>query len=87
MGEDNVYLNGRIVPAAEATISVFDTGLLHGASVFTTMLGHNGRPFRLERHLSRLLDNAEKMGLRHGTGAEDHCLSGADVESRCLRVQ
>ena len=61
-----VHLNGELVPADEAAVSVFDTGLLHGASVFTTLRSHNGRPFRLDRHIARLLENAARIGLRHG---------------------
>ena len=60
---EHVYLNGRIVPAEEAKISVTDVGLLHGASTFTTMLAHNGRVFRLDRHLHRLMDAVEFYGL------------------------
>jgi len=65
MGEPVVYLNGELVRAGEARISVFDTGFLHAASVFTTLLGHHGRPFRLDRHLARLREQAEKIGLGH----------------------
>ena len=65
MGQDMVHLNGKLVPAGEASVSVFDTGLLHGASVFTTLRSHNGKPFRLDRHLARLMDNAARIGLRH----------------------
>ena len=60
----NVYLNGRIVPAESATLSVFDAGFLHGASTFTTMLAHNGKVFRLERHLERLMDTVALLSLR-----------------------
>ena len=64
-----VYLNGRLIPAVEASVSVFDAGLLHGASVFTTMLAHQGKVFRLDRHLRRLLDTASLLGLRVGPAA------------------
>lgn len=64
MSERKVYLNGRIVPADEAKISAFDAGLLHGASVFSTMLAHNGKVFRLDRHLARLAESAELLGLQ-----------------------
>ena len=50
-----VYLNGCILPAEDAGISVADAGLLHGASVFTTMLARNGVVFRLDRHIDRLM--------------------------------
>ena len=63
MSEQSVYLNGEIVPAGDAKISVADAGFLHGASVFTTMLAHNGAVFRLERHLLRLMDTVRLFDL------------------------
>lgn len=79
MASQLVYLNGKIIPAEEARLSVFDTGFLHGASVFTTLLAHNGRPFRLDRHLGRLMANAKKIGLRHDTTAEQLTAAVADL--------
>ena len=64
MANQNVYLNGRIIPVAEATVSVSDAGFLHGTSAFTTMLAHNGVVFRLDRHLSRLMDTVSLLKLR-----------------------
>ncbi|HUT60527.1 MAG TPA: aminotransferase class IV [Phycisphaerae bacterium] len=75
MGEPQVYLNGSLVPAAEARISVFDTGLLHGASAFTTMRAHNGRVFRLDRHLARLMETVELLDIR--AGADEKALAAA----------
>jgi branched-chain amino acid aminotransferase len=49
-----VMINGQIVPAKEATISVFDRGFLYGDSVFETVRTYGGRPFALEKHLARL---------------------------------
>jgi len=70
MPADHVYLNGDIVPAAEAAIGVFDSAVMHGASVFTTMLARNGVVFRLDRHLARLMDTAAKMCLRTSATAD-----------------
>jgi len=64
MPQNNVYLNGKIVPRGEATIGVSDAGLLHGASGFTTMLARNGVVFRLDRHLKRLFDTVKLLDLR-----------------------
>lgn len=71
MSSDNVYLNGKIVPAAAATISVLDEGFLHGASAFTTMRAYNGKVFRLDGHLARLLETVELLGLRTEAGTEE----------------
>ncbi len=65
MADAYTYLNGALVPSAEAKISAADAGLLHGASAFTTMLAHNGRVFRLDRHIARVLETVGLLGLRH----------------------
>ena len=64
MGKDNVYLNGRIIPAEQAAVSVSDAGFLHGASCFTTMLAHKGVVFRFDRHIERLMDTVRLICLR-----------------------
>jgi len=64
MVERLVYLNGSLIPADRAHISVRDAGLLHGASAFTTMLAHNGVVFRLDRHLARLMETVRLLDLR-----------------------
>ena len=70
MSESNVYFNGSIIPGDEARISIADAGFLHGASVFTTMLAHNGTVFRLERHLRRLMDTVRLFDLQVGATSE-----------------
>jgi branched-chain amino acid aminotransferase len=59
-----VELNGRLTPAGEASVSIFDPGFLHGASVYTTMLAHQGVVFRFERHLERLAETIRLLGLK-----------------------
>jgi branched-chain amino acid aminotransferase len=66
-----VYLNGSLVPDTQAAISAFDSGFLHGASTFTTMLAHNGVIFRFDRHMERLMDTVKLLGLRVAVGPED----------------
>ena len=57
-----VYVNGELVAAEDAGISVFDHGLVVGDGVFETVLVWNGRAFALRRHLERLARSA--AGLR-----------------------
>ncbi|MBI3744437.1 MAG: aminotransferase class IV family protein [Chloroflexi bacterium] len=54
----HIWLNGRLVLAAEARVSAFDHGLLYGHGVFETMRVYRGRVFRLRSHLDRLADGA-----------------------------
>ncbi|MFH0980602.1 MAG: aminotransferase class IV [Planctomycetota bacterium] len=60
MGEI-VYFNGRFVPRAEAVVSVYDGGWLHGAGLFETMRAHGGTVFRPDAHLERLMESAAKL--------------------------
>src|SRR3990170_4998013 len=48
------WLDGRLVPADEARVSVFDRGYLHGDGCFETIRIHKGGPFRLAAHMERL---------------------------------
>jgi len=70
MSEEYVHLNGKLVPAGEAVVSVQDSGFLHGASAFTTMLARNGVVFRLDRHIERLMGTVRRLGLRTEATAE-----------------
>jgi branched-chain amino acid aminotransferase len=58
-----VYLDGQLVAAADARVSLFDHGLMTGDGVFETVLVRAGRPFALGRHLARLERSAAGMGL------------------------
>ncbi len=57
-----VSLNGRLMPAERAQVSVFDSGLMQGIGLFETMRAYGGRVFRLERHLDRLIQSARRLG-------------------------
>ena len=57
-----VWLNGELVD--DATVSVFDHGLLTGDGVFETLRVYDGVPFAMRRHLDRLADSARGLGLR-----------------------
>lgn len=58
-----VYLNGKIVPAEEATVSVFDHGFLYGAGLFETMRTVGGRPMFWQAHMKRLRESAAELGI------------------------
>lgn len=53
-----VYINGSFVPKEEATVSVFDHGLLYGDGVFEGLRSYSGKVFRLEEHVRRLYESA-----------------------------
>lgn len=58
-----IWLNGKLVPPAEATVSVYDHGLLYGDGVFEGIRIYNGRVLKLLTHLRRLYDSARAIRL------------------------
>ncbi len=58
-----VWLNGTLVPADEARVSVWDHGLTTGDGVFEAVKVTGGVPFALTRHLARLCASAAGLGL------------------------
>lgn len=63
MGSAAVWIDGQLVDAADARVSVFDHGLLTGDGVFETLRVYRGVPFAERRHLDRLARSAAGMGL------------------------
>ena len=59
-----VWLDGALLPRAEASVSIDDLGFLYGAACFETMRASAGRVFRLERHLERLASGLAALGVR-----------------------
>ncbi|MGZ4135089.1 MAG: aminotransferase class IV [Tumebacillaceae bacterium] len=58
-----VYLNGKVMPVAEANVSVLDHGFLYGAGLFETMRTVGGRPMFWAEHARRLRESAEVLGI------------------------
>ncbi|MCA8993539.1 MAG: branched-chain-amino-acid transaminase [Planctomycetaceae bacterium] len=58
-----IYLNGQLVPEAEAVVSVFDHGLLYGDGVFEGIRVYNRRVFMLPEHVERLYESARAIRL------------------------
>src|SRR3954451_3781000 len=56
-------LDGRMLPAAEASIPVTDDGLLRGDGVFEVVRIYDGRPFALPDHLDRIEHSAANLRL------------------------
>ena len=58
-----VWLDGKLVPQSEAMISVYDHGLLYGDGCFEGIRAYNGRILKLDSHVQRMFDSAEKIRL------------------------
>lgn len=62
-GERLVYIDGRLYPASEAKISVFDHGLLYGDGVFEGVRVYDGLAFKLREHIDRMYESAKVIKL------------------------
>ncbi|HET8576631.1 MAG TPA: aminotransferase class IV [Methylomirabilota bacterium] len=71
MSERSLYLNGKLVPYSEATIHVHSNAVKYGTSVFEGLRAYWNEKqqelyvFRLEEHISRLLDSLKLMRMEH----------------------
>ncbi len=64
MADSRVWINGELIPADQASISVFDHGLLYGDGIFEGIRAYNGRVLKLTSHLKRLYESAGYISLK-----------------------
>jgi branched-chain amino acid aminotransferase len=56
-------VEGKLCPPEEAVVPVTDRGFLYGDSVYEVVRTYGGRVFELDRHLKRMEQSAERIGL------------------------
>ena len=89
-----VWVDGELVPADRAVVSVYDRGFRTGEGVFETLRAYGRHVFRLDAHLERARAGATELGFDPGpaaalahavqaTAAANHeALQGADSALR-----
>lgn len=60
---NQVYVAGKLVPKEQATVSVFDHGLLYGDGVFEGIRIYCGKVFLEKEHIDRLYESARAIRL------------------------
>jgi branched-chain amino acid aminotransferase len=74
-----VYVNGRFVPRAEATVSIFDAGFGLGDGIWEGLRLVKGRIISLQAHLDRLYEGARSIAIDIGLTREQ--LTGVLMET------
>lgn len=80
-----IDVNGALVPRAEASVSVFDSGFMLGDGVWEGLRVHNGRIAFLDAHLGRLFEGAKAIAMDIGLTRDAlterlyACLSGNGI--------
>lgn len=69
------WMDGTVVPQAEATMPLTDDGVLRGDAVFEAMLVRAGRTHARDRHLARLQRSAAALDLDLDEVAVRRCLA------------
>lgn len=75
-----IYVNGKIVPKAQAMVSVYDSGFMLGDGVWEGIRLYNGKWAFLDEHVDRLFEAAKAIDL-------DIALDRAGVKSALFETQ
>jgi len=81
-----VWVGGRIRPADEPHITVFDRGFQLGDGIFETMRARAGHVTELDEHLARLHRSADGLGIPLGGEADEEIASGIRELLRAARL-
>jgi branched-chain amino acid aminotransferase len=78
MNEPLVFLNGRMIPAPQAHIAIYDAGIVLGATVTEQTRTFYKRPWRMDDHLDRLFRSLRYTRMDIATSKEQ--LAGISQE-------
>ena len=76
------YLNGKLVPVAQAVIPVYDAGFVLGTTVAEMLRTFGGQLFRLDQHLARLQHSLEIVGVDLGVPLDELATAARDLAAR-----
>src|SRR6266481_5095729 len=82
-----IYVNGKIVPSEEATISVFDSGLNFADGVFEGVRVYAGTVFRLDQHVTRGNRFPPRLDPRFSSAEPNIILLGGPISPADMKGQ
>jgi len=65
-----IDINGKLLPRAQATVSVFDSGFILGDGIWEGLRVHAGRIAFLQQHLDRLYEGAKALDIEMDVNRE-----------------
>ncbi len=85
------HVDGELVPASEATVSVTDRGFAYGDAAFETLRAYGGRVFEWEAHRRRLDRTCEALGMPDAAPADlrervQETLAANDLDDAYVRA-
>jgi len=86
MEEPVVYLSGRMVPASQASVKIYDGGIVLGATTTECTRTFKHKLYRIEDHVARLFRSLKYMRLDIGMSQEDMMRVSEEVCERNARL-
>jgi branched-chain amino acid aminotransferase len=80
--EPVAYVDGNWLNKSDATVSIYDHGLLYGDGVFEGIRAYNGVIFQFKEHLERLYDSAKSIRLQIPLSPEEMTKAVVDTLKR-----
>lgn len=74
MSEYTFHVDGELVSATDATVSVRDRGFMYGDAAFETLRAYGGWPFEWDAHVRRLRQSCETLGFGDAVPPDDDLL-------------
>ncbi len=59
-----VSLNGKMLPAEQASLHIYDHGFMYGDGAFEGIRAYNGKVFKLKQHVARLFRSAIALNIK-----------------------
>ncbi len=87
-----VYVNGRMLPKSQASVNVFDHGLLYGDGIFEGIRIYRGKIFKAGQHMDRLYGCAKQLFLDIPVGRAEmieimrRCVTANEVVDGYIRL-
>jgi branched-chain amino acid aminotransferase len=75
-----IYVNGRMLPKSQASVNVFDHGLLYGDGIFEGIRVYQGKIFKCDQHMDRLYGCAKRLFLDIPIGPDEM----VEIMRRCI---
>ena len=85
--EPLVYLGGRLIPASQATISIYDFGIVLGATITDLVRTFAGVPYRLADHIGRFYRSAKYAGITPPIGPRELDAVTREIVEQNLRLE
>jgi branched-chain amino acid aminotransferase len=77
-----IYVNGKMLPKSQATVSCYDHGLLYGDGVFEGIRVYKGKIFKCKQHIERLWKSADGIRLKIPVSREEM----VKIQRRCIEA-